>query len=1096
MKLISRALLAVLPLILLIPFSLLLPPSLAEATHFRGAEISWLPNGGTSIQFSVTTAFRRDGYSCINPSTLGNKPCSASDGLPGEGDLIEEYIGGSIFEFGDGSSLGSPLGPLIYEVTSIDPTNNWLYGEAIDPAKLPTISTSIVHTYASTGSFVAYIDSCCRISSLDPPNAHINNPDGEYRVETLVNAGAGNSSPVSSLPPIVTCPENGMCSFQVPASDANGDQLSYRLSTSSEAGGSSGFLQPGSPYAPNQATISPSGVYTWNTSGAKVGPQGYNTLYSTQVTIQDLDSSGNVKSKIAVDFFIQLVPSVAGQPPQFTLTTPTSNTCGSRVMVAAKTNADTTTQAYKQGGTDLSFTVAASDSASGDNVTLNAVGLPSGAITVPALPATGNPVQTTFSWPSTAVTPGTYVVTFSATDSSGLQSLCSVNIAVVSDFKQYDAQWNNPPDPNADYLGGALGRAQSPPCDTLDQGGCAVSSTADVLAYYGTPQLTENYGRVNPLDLNEWLSEPTTVMVKGQPQQQPRGFSEYCYIKWDEAAAASGGYVSNAQVYTPKSYSPSQRTAAIDSALENGEPVIVGVEGDGHWIVLIGKSNGSYIIVDPVGQSGRLLSTAYPGGVSTVIVYPAGALSPLRPTLSFKGFSPVELLVTDPQGRMTGYDASTGTYLNQIPQASYGTDVGLIDDTGVSPQLPSSIDFTVVAPLDGDYTVQVIGTGAGTYQFEASYMDASGNPTSQIATGTANPGSVDVYTAQLSNGKLALAPATTALVNPTPNASGWNNSAVAVTLNATDYSGSGIRSITYSASGAQTINPTTVSGASATVNLTASGITTVSYAATDQAGNVEPTKTTTVKIDPTPPSCALTMVGTNAQGQKYIQVTTQDALSGLSTVTITGLTNATASVGSYQSGITSAPTTVQIPDNTTNPVVVTATKVDQSQGSELALQLTDVAGNVTNCDPVFTDLGSQNGKPGWQVSTDLSPAEHVVTVQNGNPGLNRVRVIVNRTAFDLTGLKNGEVRTLDVAKAMHPGDTNVVILHGIGTKGASAEVLIWDGNGRPSAPTDPARAHRGKLGAGDGSGRLAADALLDWLTGSAAASATASGSGG
>jgi hypothetical protein len=47
-----------------------------------------------------------------------------------------------------------------------------------------------------------------------------------------------------------------------------------------------------------------------------------NVLYSTQVTIEDLDSEGNVKSKVAVDFFIQLVTTI-GFPPVFNAPDPT-----------------------------------------------------------------------------------------------------------------------------------------------------------------------------------------------------------------------------------------------------------------------------------------------------------------------------------------------------------------------------------------------------------------------------------------------------------------------------------------------------------------------------------------------------------------------------------------------------------------------------------------------------------------------------------------------------------------------------------------------------------------------------------------------------
>ncbi len=293
-------------------------------THFRYGHYSWKPAGGNTIEFTLQNAFRRSftpftAYPCLDPATLTNVPCSASDGLPGVGDIFQESIGGTQFFPGDGSAIGSPLGPLLYLVTSTDPANESLFALALDPASLPAIDTTISHTYAAPADYIAFTDSCCRISAATGVNAHINNPDGGYRVETIVNVGAGNNSPVSAVFPIVLCPIDTVCSFPVPGADPDGDALNFRLSAPAEASSSGGFTQPGPPSAPNLATISPAGLYTWDTTGAAVGPAGSRTLYSTQVTIEDLDGTGGVKSKVAIDFFIQLIqcPPEGCDPPVF-----------------------------------------------------------------------------------------------------------------------------------------------------------------------------------------------------------------------------------------------------------------------------------------------------------------------------------------------------------------------------------------------------------------------------------------------------------------------------------------------------------------------------------------------------------------------------------------------------------------------------------------------------------------------------------------------------------------------------------------------------------------------------------------------------------
>ena len=103
-----------------------------------------------------------------------------------------------------------------------------------------------------------------------------------------------------------------------------------------------------------------------------------------------------------------------------------------------------------------------------------------------------------------------------------------------------------------------------------------------------------------------------------------------------------------------------------------------------------------------------------------------------------------------------------------------------------------------------------------------------------------------------------LKPTITASVAPPPNAAGWNNSNVTVTLTATDdANGSGIKSITYSATGAQPIPSTTVNAATTSVVISANGITTLSYFATDNEGNTSDVGTTTVKLDKVAPEAYL-----------------------------------------------------------------------------------------------------------------------------------------------------------------------------------------------------------------------------------------------
>jgi len=129
-------------------------------------------------------------------------------------------------------------------------------------------------------------------------------------------------------------------------------------------------------------------------------------------------------------------------------------------------------------------------------------------------------------------------------------------------------------------------------------------------------------------------------------------------------------------------------------------------------------------------------------------------------------------------------------------------------------------------------------------------------------------------------------PVTAAAATPPPNGNNWNNTNVAVRLTATDV-GSGVRQITYSTTGAQVTPATVVPGNTATVTLTAEGVTTLTWFAQDNANNYEVARQLTVRIDTTRP----TIAGMPAAGcslwppddrmVRIATVTASDALSGL-----------------------------------------------------------------------------------------------------------------------------------------------------------------------------------------------------------------------
>jgi PKD repeat protein len=151
----------------------------------------------------------------------------------------------------------------------------------------------ITRAYTSDGPFTAYIHGCCRPGSLANYNTN-------YMVRSVVRFSPANSSPVSTLSPVIDAPANNTgFSFQVPATDAEGDQLTFRLATSTES-----YIYT----APPGMTVSSTGLVRWSTAGTLVGQ-----LWAAQVVIEER-RNGVLIGSSAVDFLLRITQGT-NRPP-------------------------------------------------------------------------------------------------------------------------------------------------------------------------------------------------------------------------------------------------------------------------------------------------------------------------------------------------------------------------------------------------------------------------------------------------------------------------------------------------------------------------------------------------------------------------------------------------------------------------------------------------------------------------------------------------------------------------------------------------------------------------------------------------------------
>jgi hypothetical protein len=162
-------------------------------------------------------------------------------------------------------------------------------------------------------------------------------------------------------------------------------------------------------------------------------------------------------------------------------------------------------------------------------------------------------------------------------------------------------------------------------------------------------------------------------------------------------------------------------------------------------------------------------------------------------------------------------------------------------------------------------------------------------------------------------------------------------------------------------------------------------------------------------------------------------VTVADSSTGLQSITVTQSDNADTVVPPFAVG-------------TTDPVTVTATKIDQTRAAHVTILVTDLAGNTVTCDPIIT-LVQRSASADPQKTKNLVPeAENKLLIMNGAPGLRNFEANVNGVKFKVTGLKDGENRTIDISSAMHAGDDNVVVVKGHGPQDSSAMAVLSDGS--------------------------------------------------
>lgn len=161
-------------------------------------------------------------------------------------------------------------------------------------------------------------------------------------------------------------------------------------------------------------------------------------------------------------------------------------------------------------------------------------------------------------------------------------------------------------------------------------------------------------------------------------------------------------------------------------------PTLVGVHCSNnhaqHWVLAYGRdaNKTTWLILDPNGGLNTTLAARYGNSycASRVFSGPEHTFTTSSGiTITFH--SPVQLLLTDPQGRRLGTDPIADQSFDEIPGAYYEAG-GLEDDETGEPDDDPTKTLFVPTPAVGDYALGITGTSDGSYNSEFDFYDVNG----------------------------------------------------------------------------------------------------------------------------------------------------------------------------------------------------------------------------------------------------------------------------------------------------------------------------------------------------------------------------------
>lgn len=273
---------------------------------------------------------------------------------------------------------------------------------------------------------------------------------------------------------------------------------------------------------------------------------------------------------------------------------------------------------------------------------------------------------------------------------------------------------------------------------TIAQCGCAITSIVMIAKYHLDQDIAQGKD-INPKEINEWLNDELGGYVKGD-------------VNWIAGAKYTGWKIKYA-----KTDNVINNYSLLDQYLNQNNPVIAkanagrGGINRSHFFVINDKLSSTYAVKDPYWYNTENLIDDrignyirnYENGFDGLRIYKKGDGIAQGAIIIVLG-SPAELLITDSLGRKLGKDIN-GIEYNEIPNASYFED-GFDDPASenLSFQERNKL-IQILEPADGNYQLQVTGTGEGDYSLDYNFYDIQGSNNHQKFQSETAPGYIAQY---------------------------------------------------------------------------------------------------------------------------------------------------------------------------------------------------------------------------------------------------------------------------------------------------------------------------------------------------------------